>query len=65
MKYSAKPTPKPADPKRSPQRAALELAKQKAKKAGSNLVPEKSKGKKDPYFMYRNADGKMEFNGKD
>jgi hypothetical protein len=30
MNYSSKPTPKPADPKRSPQRAALELAKKKA-----------------------------------
>jgi hypothetical protein len=64
MKYSSKPTPPPADPKRSPQRAALELAKKKAKKAGSNVVPEKSGGK-DPYWMYRNSKGKLEFNGKD
>lgn len=60
-----KPTPKPADPKRSPQRAALETAKKLAKKTGGAVVPRKSTGKKDPYFMYRNADGKMEFNGKD
>lgn len=65
MKYSAKPKPvKPADPKRSPQRAAAELAKKLAERQENAFVPSKQKGK-DPYRQYRDANGKMQFKGKD
>lgn len=47
-----KPTPKPADPKRSPQRAAFEVAQKKAEIANKGKVAQKTGGK-DPYKMYK------------
>lgn len=59
----ATPSPKPADPKRSPQRAALEVAQKLAKKSGGAVVPQKSGGK-DPYWMYKGPKGENGFSMK-